>query len=328
MAGHYAVEEAIGAGGMATVYLARDLKHDRKVAVKVLHSDVAAAIGGERFLAEIRVTAALQHPNILPLYDSGEADGLLYYVMPLIEGESLRDRLDREKQLPVGEALAIIRTVAGALDFAHARSVVHRDIKPENILLQHGQALVADFGIALAATVAGGSRLTEAGISLGTPLYMSPEQALGEAHIDLRTDVYAMAATLYEMLAGHPPFTAASAQGIIAKAIAEPAPLVRRERPSVPEHVEAALLVALEKLPADRFSSARAFADALADESSGTRRSTSAQRVTNRKQSRLERLALPALGAISVVGSIALTSKVTASSNARMCPSRAASGQR
>lgn len=300
MAGHYAMEKAIGAGGMAAVYLARDLKHDRKVAVKVLLPDVAAAIGGERFLAEIRVTAALQHPNILPLYDSGAADGVLYYVMPLIEGESLRDRLNREKQLPVDEALDIIRTVAGALGFAHARGVIHRDIKPENILIQDGQALVADFGIALAASHAGGSRLTEAGITLGTPLYMCPEQALGEANLDLRADVYAMGATLYEMLAGQPPFAAASAQGIISKILSEPAPFIRRERPSVPEHVEAAILVALEKLPADRFSSAHAFADALANPGFSTRRLASAQPAAVGKRSRLERLVVPSLGLAAI----------------------------
>ena len=300
MTGHYAIEKAIGAGGMATVYLARDLKHSRNVAVKVLHPDVAAAVGGERFLAEIRVTAALQHPNILPLYDSGDAGGLLYYVMPLIEGESLRDRLNREKQLPIDQSLEIIRTVAGALDFAHARGVVHRDIKPENILLQHGQALVADFGIALAATLAGGSRLTEAGISLGTPLYMCPEQALGEPNVDLRADVYAMGATLYEMLAGRPPFTAATAQGIIAKVISEPVAGIRNDRPTVPEHVEAAILVALEKLPADRFSSAHAFADALANPGFSTQRVASGQRAPGRTRSRLDRLAIPALGVATV----------------------------
>ena len=300
MAGHYAVEKAIGAGGMATVYLAEDLKHGRQVAVKVLHPDVAAAIGGERFLAEIRVTAALQHPNILPLYDSGEAGGLLYYVMPLVEGESLRDRLNREKQLPVGEALEIMRTVAGALGFAHARGVVHRDIKPANILLQHGQALVADFGIALAASRAGAMRLTEAGIALGTPLYTSPEQALGDDNVDLRADIYAMGVTLYEALAGRPPFDAPSAQAIVAKVISAPTPLIRKERPSVPEHVEAALVVALEKLPADRFSSASDFADALANPSFTTRVLTSVHRPVGLRPSRLERLVVPAFGVAAI----------------------------
>ena len=235
--------------------------------------------------------------------------------MPLIEGESLRDRLNREKQLPVDESLEIIRTVAGALSFAHAQGVVHRDIKPENILLQHGQALVADFGIALAASLAGDSRLTEAGTTLGTPLYMCPEQALGEPNVDLRADVYAIAATLYEMLAGHPPFTAASAQGIIAKVISEPAPLIRRERPSIPEHVEAALRVALEKLPADRFSSAHAFSDALANPSFGTQRLTSTQLAGVGTRRRLERLAVPALGLAAV--SLALAGWLAATRSAR-----------
>ena len=302
MAGRYAIDRAIGAGGMATVYLASDLKHGRKVAVKVLHPDVAAAVGAERFLAEIRVTAALQHPNILPLYDSGDADGLLYYVMPLIEGESLRDRMTREKHLPIDQSIEIIRTVAGALDFAHSHGVVHRDIKPENILLQHGQALVADFGIALAASVAGGARLTEAGISLGTPLYMCPEQALGEPNIDLRADVYAMGATLYEMLAGRPPFVAATAQGIIAKVIAEPVPPIRTERPTVPPNVEAAILVALAKLPADRFSSAHAFAEALVNPSFSSQSVAATQRFPVFSRSLAERVAVPAvaLAALSI----------------------------
>ena len=278
LSGRYAVEREIGAGGMATVFLAADVKHGRKVAVKVLHRDVAAVVGSDRFLAEISLTASLQHPNILPLYDSGDADGMLYYVMPLVEGESLRDRMNREKHLPIDESIEIIRTVAAALDFAHERGVIHRDIKPENILLQHGQPLVADFGLALAVKAASGSRLTEAGISLGTPLYMSPEQALGEPHLDARADVYAMGATLYEMLAGRPPFNAATVQGIIAKLIAEPVPPISVDRPTVPSHVESAILVALEKLPADRFKSAGAFADALVNPSFNSQRFPSAQR--------------------------------------------------
>src|SRR3954451_15927211 len=206
----YRLEQEIGAGGMATVYLAEDLRHDRRVALKVLRPELAAVIGAERFLAEIKLTANLQHPHILPLFDSGEADSFLYYVMPFVEGESLRDRLRREKQLPVDDAVRIAREVADALDYAHRHGVVHRDIKPENILLQDGSALVADFGIALAVQQRGGSRMTQTGMSLGTPAYMSPEQAMGEREIGARSDVYALVAMTYEMLAGEPPFTGPS----------------------------------------------------------------------------------------------------------------------
>src|SRR5512141_2163135 len=194
LSGHYRLEDEIGAGGMATVYLAQDLRHDRRVAVKVLRPELAAVIGAERFLAEIKLTANLQHPHILPLFDSGEADSFLYYVMPFVEGESLRDRLNREKQLPVADAVRIATEVASALDYAHRHAVIHRDVKPENILLHDGQALVADFGIALAASKSGGSRMTETGMSLGTPHYMSPEQAMGEREITARSDVYALGA--------------------------------------------------------------------------------------------------------------------------------------
>ena len=203
----YEIQEEIGAGGMATVYLAHDVKHDRKVALKVLRPELAAVIGAERFLQEIKVTANLQHPHILPLHDSGEADSFLYYVMPLVEGESLRERLHREKQLPVGDALEITKAVASALDYAHRHGVIHRDIKPENVLLHDGQALIADFGIALAVSQAGGTRLTETGLSVGTPHYMSPEQAMGDRELDARSDVYSLGAMLYEMLVGEPPFT-------------------------------------------------------------------------------------------------------------------------
>ena len=195
----YRVERELGQGGMATVYLAHDLKHERDVAIKVLHPDLGAALGGERFLTEIRTTARLQHPHILPLLDSGDADGLLYYVMPLVTGETLRARLEREKQLPIDEALLIAREVADALGYAHSLGVIHRDIKPENILLQNGHALVADFGIALAVQSAGGQRMTQTGLSLGTPQYMSPEQAMGERTIDARSDIYALGAVTYEM---------------------------------------------------------------------------------------------------------------------------------
>ena len=263
LADHYRLEEEIGAGGMATVYLAEDLRHDRRVAVKVLRPELAAVIGAERFLAEIKLTANLQHPHILPLFDSGAADSFLFYVMPFVEGESLRDRLNHEKQLPVDEAVRITREVASALDYAHRHGVIHRDIKPENILLHDGQALVADFGIALAASKAGGNRMTETGMSLGTPHYMSPEQAMGEREITARSDVYALGAVLYEMLTGDPPFTGSTAQAVVARVLTEcPRPLLP-QRHTIPAHVEAAVLTALEKLPADRFSTAVQFADAL-----------------------------------------------------------------
>ena len=217
LADRYRIERELGAGGMATVYLAHDAKHDRRVAVKVLRPELAAAIGAERFLSEIRTTAGLQHPHVLPLFDSGAAEGLLYYVMPFVEGETLRDRLTRETQLPVADAVRIAGEVAGALDYAHRHGVIHRDIKPENILLHDGAALVADFGIALAASTAGASRMTETGMSLGTPAYMSPEQAMGERAVDARSDIFSLGCVLYEMPAGQPPFTGATAQAIVAK---------------------------------------------------------------------------------------------------------------
>ena len=213
----YRIERELGHGGMATVYLAQDLRHDRKVAVKVLRPELAAVIGADRFLAEIKTTAALQHPHILPLFDSGHAESFLFYVMPFVEGESLRDRLNRETQLPIHDAVRIATEVASALDYAHRHHVIHRDIKPENIMLHDGQALVADFGIALAVSAAGGSRMTETGMSLGTPTYMSPEQAMGERNLDARTDVYALGCVLYEMLTGEPPFSGPTAQAIVAK---------------------------------------------------------------------------------------------------------------
>jgi eukaryotic-like serine/threonine-protein kinase len=263
LAGRYEVEREIGAGGMANVYLARDVRHHRRVALKVLKPELGAILGVERFLAEIRVTANLQHPNLLPLFDSGEAGGLLFYVMPFVDGESLRTRLDREKQLPVDEAVRIATAIAGALDYAHRHGVIHRDLKPENVLLQEGQPLVTDFGIALAVSIAGGGRITQTGLSLGTPQYMSPEQATGDRTIDGRTDIYSLGAMLYEMLAGDPPYHASTSQAIIAKVITENVPDVRVARPSVPENVSIAISGALEKLPADRWSSAAEFADAL-----------------------------------------------------------------
>jgi len=265
LADRYLIERELGAGGMALVYLATDLKHDRKVALKVLRPELAAVIGAERFLQEIKVTANLQHPHILPLHDSGAAGSFLYYVMPFVEGETLRTRIDREKQLDVEEAVEITRSVAAALDYAHRHGVIHRDIKPENVLVHDGQALVADFGIALAVSHAGGNRLTETGLSIGTPHYMSPEQAMGDRELDARSDVYSLGAMLYEMLAGDPPYTGSTAQAIVAKVITEKAPPVTTARDTVPSHVAAAITKALNKLPADRFKSAADFAEALGD---------------------------------------------------------------
>ncbi len=265
LAGRYRIERGLGQGGMATVYLAEDLRHERRVAVKVLKPELAAVLGGERFLQEIKTTAALQHPHVLALYDSGEADGFLFYVMPYVEGESLRDRLDREKQLGVDEAVRIATQVADALDYAHRRGVVHRDIKPANILLSDGGALVADFGIALAVSAAGAGRMTETGLSLGTPHYMSPEQATAEKDVTGRSDVYSLAGVLYEMLTGQPPHTGGSVQAVIMKIVTERPDPVTRARRSVPRNVDAALAKALEKLPADRFQTAADFAAALKD---------------------------------------------------------------
>ena len=276
LADRYRVDREIGVGGMATVYLAHDLRHDRDVAIKVLHPDLAAALGAERFLAEIKTTAKLQHPHILPLLDSGEADGLLYYVMPYVSGESLRTRLERETQLAVDDAVRIAREVLSALESAHKQGVVHRDIKPENILLHEDQALVADFGIALAVSAAGGARMTQTGLSLGTPAYMAPEQAMGERVIDGRADIYALGAVLYEMLVGEAPFTGPSVQAIVARVMTESPRPVTGQRRSVPEHVNAAVLKALEKVPADRFHSAAEFSNALVNPGFTTRAATEA----------------------------------------------------
>ena len=264
--GRYAIERELGEGGMATVYLADDLKHERKVALKVLRPELAAVVGAERFLSEIKVTANLKHPHILPLFDSGEADGFLFYVMPYLEGESLRDRIDREKQLPVDEAVRIATAVANALDHAHRHKVIHRDIKPANILLQDGEPVVADFGIALAVGAAGSNRLTETGLSLGTPYYMSPEQATGDQPVGASTDTYALGSVLYEMLVGDPPYPGSTAQAVLGKIIAGKPVSATEQRPAIPANVDGALRKALEKLPADRFTSAQDFAKALGDE--------------------------------------------------------------
>jgi len=263
LADRYRIERELGAGGMATVYLAEDLKHDRKVALKVLKPELAAVLGAERFVVEIKTTAALQHPHILPLFDSGTADGFLYYVMPYIKGETIREKLNRESQCGVDESVRITREIADALDYAHRNGIIHRDIKPENILLHDGRAMVMDFGIALAVSAAAGGRMTETGLSLGTPHYMSPEQATAEKEISPRSDVYSLASVLYEMLAGEPPHTGGTAQAVIMKIITDTARPVNEIRKNVPPNVTSALAKALEKLPADRFESAKAFADAL-----------------------------------------------------------------
>jgi len=264
LADRYRIERELGQGGMATVYLAHDVRHDRKVALKVLRPELSAILGADRFLAEIKTTANLQHPHILPLHDSGEADGLVFYVMPYVEGESLRDRLKREHQLPVDDAVRIAREVADALDYAHRHGIIHRDIKPENILLHDGRALVADFGIALAVSRSdGGTRMTETGMSLGTPHYMAPEQAMGEREITPKADIYALGCVLYEMLTAEPPFVGATAQAIIARVLTEEPRSLTLQRHTIPPHVEAAVTMALEKLPADRFPSAAQFAEAL-----------------------------------------------------------------
>jgi hypothetical protein len=282
LADRYAIKRELGRGGMATVYLAHDIRHDRDVAIKVLHEDLGATLGPERFLAEIKTTAKLQHPHILPLLDSGEvrvahpersegplghAEGppLLFYVMPFVDGETLRQRLTRDTQLPIGDGIRIAREVADALGAAHALGIIHRDIKPENILLHDGHALVADFGIALAVQQAGGQRMTQTGLSLGTPQYMSPEQAMGDKTVDHRSDIYALGAVTYEMLTGDPPFTGSSIQAIVAKVVSAEPERPTLVRKTIPPGVEAAVLTALAKLPADRFESARDFAAALTD---------------------------------------------------------------
>ncbi len=266
----YIIDRELGRGGMATVYLAREPKHERFLALKTLRPELAMALGRERFLREIKLAARLQHPNILAVYDSGDAGGTLYYVMPFVEGESLRDRLDREPQLPLEEALQIAREVADALSYAHSHDVVHRDIKPENIMLSGGHAIVADFGIARAVSAAGGDKLTETGLAIGTPAYMSPEQAAGTGHVDRRSDIYSLACVLYETLAGQPPFTGPTAQAIMARHSLDSVPRLRIVRETIPDALEAVINRALAKVPADRYSTADQFAAALTAASTGT----------------------------------------------------------
>src|SRR3989449_73881 len=263
LADRYTIERELGRAGMATVYRAGDVKRRRTVAIKVLRPELASLLGPDRFLREVEIAARLNHPHILALYDSGDADGFLFYVMPYVAGESLRHRLDREKQLSLDEALGITRQVASALAHAHARNVIHRDVKPENILLHEGEAMVTDFGIALAVSAAANERMTQTGITLGTPAYMSPEEAASERALDARSDVYSLGCVLYEMLAGEPPYTGSTAQALITKRLVDPVPAVRRLRAAVPVGVEQALTKALAKVPADRWASAVAFAEAL-----------------------------------------------------------------
>ncbi len=270
LADRYRLDREVGRGGMATVFLAQDLKHDRPVALKVLHPELAAMLGPERFLREIKVAARLNHPHIVPLHDSGQAEGLLYYVMPFVNGESLRGHIARVKQLPVDEALEIARDVAAALDYAHRQQVVHRDIKPENVMLHEGEALVTDFGIAKAVSVAGGESITQTGVAVGTPAYMSPEQAAGEGDPDGRSDIYSLGCMLFEMLVGTPPFAGPTAQAIMTRRFTEEAPSVRAARPSVPEFVELAVSRAMATAPADRFATGAEFAHALGSHSATT----------------------------------------------------------
>jgi serine/threonine-protein kinase len=263
IADRYAIERELGQGGMATVYLAEDLKHHRRVALKVLRPEIARALGSARFLREIETTAQLAHPHILPLLDSGDADGALFYVMPFVEGESLREWLTREKQLPLEDAIRITREIADALNYAHGHGVVHRDIKPENILLEAGHAVVTDFGIARAIDQAGGERLTETGVTLGTPAYMSPEQTTGSRELDGRSDIYSLGCLLYEMLSAEVPYTGPTPMAIMARKLADPLPRISVVRETVPPSVEAVLAKALARLPVDRYATAAEFAAAL-----------------------------------------------------------------
>jgi len=304
LADRYRLERELGQGGMATVYLAQDLRHDRQVAIKVLRPELAAVLGAERFVQEIKTTAALQHPHILPLFDSGQADSFLYYVMPYVEGETLRSKLDREKQLGVDEAVRITREVADALDYAHRQGLIHRDIKPENILLHDGRPMVADFGIALAVSAAAGGRMTETGMSLGTPQYMSPEQAMGERELTSRSDVYALGCVLYEMLTGEPPHTGPTAQAVVAKLMTvEPLP-PSTVRKSVPPSVDDAVITALERLPADRYPTAAAFAAALAGETAPARRGRRGRPMAGRRG------LLALAGACTLVAAVAVGARL------------------
>jgi serine/threonine protein kinase/Tol biopolymer transport system component len=320
LADRYRLDRELGQGGMATVYLAQDLKHGRKVALKVLKPELAAVLGADRFVVEITTTASLQHPHILPLFDSGTADGFLFYVMPFIEGETLRDKLNRETQLGVDEAVRIAREVADALDYAHGKGVIHRDIKPENILIQNGRPMVADFGIALAVSAAAGGRMTETGLSLGTPHYMSPEQATADKDLTGRSDIYSLGSVLYEMLTGNPPHVGASAQQIIMKIIADTPRPVTELRKSVPPNVAAAVAKAIEKLPADRFDSARTFSEALGN-TAFSLQSTDTAIAPLGGSARTWKHATIATGAVAILLGTALVASVNRES-ARVAPDR------
>ena len=293
----YDIERQVGEGGMATVYRAKDLKHERTVAIKVLRQELSVSLGADRFLREIRVAANLQHPNILGLYDSGESEGLLYYVMPFVEGESLRDRLNREQQLPIQDALQIVREAADALQYAHERGIVHRDIKPENILLLGGHALVADFGIARAVSSASEEKLTQTGMAIGTPHYMSPEQSLGSEHVDARSDVYSLGCVLYEVLIGQPPFTGPNSMAIMARHSMEVVPSLQVVRQSVPDEVEDAVMQALEKTPADRFQTMKEFAERLSEAEAEAAVARTAQRRASTAARRASQAAARTTGA-------------------------------
>jgi serine/threonine-protein kinase len=269
LADHYVIDRELGRGGMALVYLARDLRHERFVALKTLRPEIAVAVGRDRFLREIKLAARLQHPNILAVYDSGDAGGILYYVMPYVEGESLRDRLEREPQLPLDDAIQLAREVAEALAYAHGHDVVHRDIKPENIMLSGGHAIVADFGIARALSAAGADKLTETGLAIGTPAYMSPEQSAGTGQVDRRSDIYSLACVLYETLAGQPPFTGPTAQAIMARHSLDSVPRLKVVRATIPDALERVIERGLAKVPADRYQTATQFSDAVAAASTG-----------------------------------------------------------
>src|SRR3990172_6546842 len=270
LAGRYTVQREIGRGGMATVYLAEDLKHRRSVAIKVLRPELASILGADRFLREIEIAARLQHPHILALYDSGEAAGMLYYLMPFVEGESLRDRIDRERQLPIADAVQVARAVAQALAYAHERGVVHRDIKPENVLMSSSVAVVTDFGVARAVAEAGGTRLTQTGFAIGTPMYMSPEQATGRDEVDGRTVQYALACVVYEMLCGEPPFSGSTPHAVLAKHSLDPVPSLQTLRQTVKPELQAVIHRALAKSPADRYATVAQFAEALGTAGTGT----------------------------------------------------------
>src|SRR3989441_9384478 len=298
--GHYVIDRELGRGGMALVYLARDTRHERFVALKTLRPEIAITLGRDRFLRESRLPARLQHPNILPVYDSGDAGGTLYYVMPFVEGESLRDRLEREPQLPVDDALQITREVAEALGYAHDHDVVHRDIKPENIMLSGGHAIVTDFGIARAVSAAGGDKLTQTGLAIGTPAYMPPEQASGSGQVDRRSDIYSLACVLYETLAGQPPFTGPTAQAIMARHSLDSVPRLKIVRDAIPDELEVVIERALEKVPADRYQTSGEFVKARTAASTGRVSRVTAARRHTRARMIWRRPATAAIGVVLI----------------------------